>query len=55
MNGGRWRVVAVAQPREEKDVLEPAEPGAELEALLEDIRDWEGGCVDHLCGCSCSC
>ena len=48
-------MMIVAEPREEEKVLEPAEPDAELNLLLEDIREWESGCVNHLCGCSCSC
>ena len=48
-------MIVVAEPRLEKDVLEPAGIDADLDGLMEDVREWEDGCVVHLCGCNCSC
>ncbi len=41
----------ISPPRPESAVT--AQPTAD--ELLEELRDSGGQCVNHLCGCSCSC
>jgi hypothetical protein len=48
-------VKIIAEPREELEVLQPASPDADMHQLTEDVREWESSCVNHLCGCNCSC
>lgn len=48
-------MLIVVEPRQEEEVLAPVDSDADLNMLLEDIAEWEAGCVVHLCGCKCAC
>ncbi len=45
----------IAPPKEEQDLLVAVKEEAKPEDIREDIIAQGQCCVDHLCGCSCSC
>ena len=45
----------ITEPRREDEVLAAVAESATSEVVLAAIRDSGGQCVDHLCGCACSC
>ena len=48
-------MLVVETPRPEEKVLAPVDPNADQDQIMEDIREWASQCVNHLCGCNCSC
>ena len=45
----------IVPPRPEAEVVTPVEGSATAVQVLDGVRQWEESCVNHLCGCNCSC
>ena len=48
-------MLVIATPRAEEDVLAPVGDLASTQDVMENVREFAEGCVDHLCGCNCAC